>query len=239
VPSGPALVEFDRVGVGPLHEVSFAAPPGAVTVVAGPVGSGRTTVARLVAGLLVPRTGRVLFDGVDITDVGAPERARAGIGWVRAQPRPFASLTVAENVLVAASAGERFGGPDAPARAVELLDRLRLGPVAGARPATLTAAELVRLEVAQVLAVPRRLVVVDELGPALAGVERAEVVAALCTTASAGGAVLWLTAPGPLEVDAGHVVLLAGGRVVGAGPAPAVVASVEYRTLAARQVIDR
>ena len=234
-----AILELNRVSAGPLSRVSLVVHPGQMVGVVGPVGSGRTTLAGVIAGVVVPSVGRVLLDGVDVTEVDPASRARFGVGWVRQRPRPFPTLSVAENVLVAASASARWGGREAFVRTRRLLERAGLAELADLPAWQLTPEQLARLEVLRVLAAPRRLIVVDELSPDLAASDRAELVAALANTAQQGGAVVWLGAPGGLDVDVERLTLLVGGRVVVEGPAAEVAATAEFRLLRNRELAVR
>lgn len=234
-----AVIELNKVSAGPLTGLSLSLPSGAVSGVVGPVGSGRSTIAKLICGVQRPTTGRVVLDGVDITEVDPASRARFGVGWVRQRPRPFATLTVAENVLAAASAARRWGGREAFLRTRRLLERYGLAAVADLPAWQISPQQLARLEVVRVLAAPRRLIVVDELSRDLHPDDRAEMGAALCATASLGGAVLWLDAPGGLEVAVDQLVLLAGGRIVVAGGAAEVEATPEYRLLRNQELVRR
>lgn len=226
-----AVLELNRISAGPLHGFSLSAAPGTVTAVVGPVGSGRTTLARVACGVLAPSSGRVVLDGVDITEVDAASRARFGMGWVRQRPRPFVTLTVEENVLAAAGTARRSGGREAALRSRRLLERYGLAAVADLPAWQLTPEQLARLEVLRVLAAPRRLIVVDELSGELEPAMREELGAALRGTAQLGGAVVWLDSPGRLEARADQLVLLAGGRVVAHGSAAVVTATPEFRLL--------
>lgn len=237
MPADTAILELNRVSAGPLSGLSLALRPGTVTAVVGPVGSGRTTLAEVVCGVVTPQTGRVVLDGVDITEVDPASRARFGVGWVRQRPRPFATLTVEENVLTAASAARRWGGREAVVRTRRLLERFSLHDVADLPAWQLDPERAARLEVVRVLAAPRRLIVVDELSSDLAPAHRGELALALVSTAQLGGAVLWLDAPGRLDVRPDLLVVLAGGRIVVHGPPEAVEASAEYRLLRNQELV--
>ncbi len=223
------IAELNRIDAGPLRQVSLQVRTGEVVAVMGPVGSGRTTLAAVLAGEVTPESGRVVIDGVDVTDVDAATRARFGIGWVRATPRPFPTLTVAENVLVAASATRRRGGREALVRTRRLLQRAGLEAVADTPAWQLAPDQLAILEVLRVLAAPRRLILVDELSTQLDPTTGHGLAAALVATAKQGGAVVWLGVPGDVEVQADRAVLLVGGRVVADGAWGEVTTSPEYR----------
>ncbi len=235
--SAVPIAELNRIDAGPLRRVSLQVRAAEVVAVMGPVGAGRTTLAGVLTGVVRPDHGRVVLDGVDVTALDAAGRARFGLGWVRDTPRPFPTLTVAENVLVAASATRRRGGRGALVRTRWLVERAGLAGVADTPAWQLAPEQLAVLEVVRVLAAPRRLIVVDELSTRLDPVTRHELASALLATAQQGGAVLWLGAPGDVMVQADRAVLLVGGRVVADGPWQEVTTSPEYRLVRQRELL--
>ena len=85
-----------------IRGVSLQAAPGKLTVVTGPNGGGKTSLAKLVAGLTTPTAGRILLDGQDITALDITERARLGIAYAFQQPVRFKGLTVRDLLEIAA-----------------------------------------------------------------------------------------------------------------------------------------
>ncbi len=143
-----------------IKDVSLAVPDGKLTVVTGPNGGGKTSIAKLIAGLISPTAGKIILDGLDITAWDITERARHGIAYAFQQPVHFKGLTVRDLLELAA------GGPlDEPALcgllgkvglcAHEYIDR----PVDG----SLSGGEIRRIEIATALARQKaRLLVFDE-----------------------------------------------------------------------------
>jgi branched-chain amino acid transport system ATP-binding protein len=84
-----------------LFGVSLTVGAGEVVCLLGPNGAGKTTTLRAILGLTPPRTGRIRFDGRDITDRPTHEIARAGIAWVPDDRRIFPTLTVERNLSIA------------------------------------------------------------------------------------------------------------------------------------------
>jgi branched-chain amino acid transport system ATP-binding protein len=84
-----------------LFGVSLAVGPGEVVALLGPNGAGKTTTLRSILGLTPARSGRIRFDGRDITRLATHAIARAGIGWVPDDRRIFPTLTVARNLAIA------------------------------------------------------------------------------------------------------------------------------------------
>ena len=118
----------------------------------GPNGAGKTTLFNLVTGLLKPDTGTVWFDGCDITLARPRVRCIAGIGRSFQIPRPFESLTVFENLLVAAIHGRRQREPQVVDACGEILERTGLIAFANHRAGTLNLLGRKRLELARALA---------------------------------------------------------------------------------------
>ena len=92
-------------GYGPvdiLHGVSLRVEPGEFVTVIGPNGSGKSTLLKAIFGLVTPRSGKVTFDGHDITGWPAERLPRRGLGYVPQAANVFAALTVAENLEMGA-----------------------------------------------------------------------------------------------------------------------------------------
>ena len=102
------MLELDHVrwtlpeGEPIIKGVSLRVPAGKLTVVTGPNGGGKTSIAKLAAGLIQPTEGRILLDGTDITGWDMTERARHGIAYAFQQPVHFKGLTVRELLETAA-----------------------------------------------------------------------------------------------------------------------------------------
>lgn len=85
-----------------IKGVSLRIPEGKLTVVTGPNGGGKTSIAKITAGLVFPDRGRILLDGEDITAMDMTERARRGIAYAFQQPVHFKGLTVRDLLEIAA-----------------------------------------------------------------------------------------------------------------------------------------
>mgnify|MGYP002522399241 CR=1 FL=1 len=80
-------------GDGIINGVSFKTN-GGLTVITGPNGGGKTTLAKLIAGVEIPTEGKILLDGEDITSLSVTERAKKGVAYAFQQPVRFKGLTV-------------------------------------------------------------------------------------------------------------------------------------------------
>jgi len=151
-----------------LNDVSLAVMEGERLGVIGPNGAGKSTLTNCISGLLRPESGSIFFAGADVTHLPAHRRARAGIARSFQLPRPFRTMSLAQNLAIPRDYAARGDAPDPAA----LLDRLGLGAKADALPGALTQIELRKLELARALAAQPRLVICDE---AMAGLSHAEI----------------------------------------------------------------
>jgi branched-chain amino acid transport system ATP-binding protein len=149
--------------------VDLALPAGARHALIGPNGAGKSTLFRLITGGLRPGAGRIQLDGRDVTALPEAGRARLGIGQTFQHSSLFFSMTVAENVALAAQLA--LGRPwwplpgDRPAvrrRVAELLAEVGLADRRGMTVAALAHGERRQLEVAVALATGPRLLLLDE-----------------------------------------------------------------------------
>ena len=201
-----------------LFGVSFAVPEATGVALVGPNGAGKSTVARVVSGLVRPTAGVVRFAGRDVTRWPAWRIARLGLAHAPEGRSVFASLSVEENLLLTfGQAVGRRGQGEALERAFGAFPRLaqRRHQLAG----TLSGGEQRMLTLAKVLAVPQRLLVVDELSLGLDPVVLDDVFAALGAILRSGTSLLVVEQHLPRALElASRVVVLARGRVVHDGP---------------------
>jgi branched-chain amino acid transport system ATP-binding protein len=217
--SGPPLLELEGVSAsyGPyraLFDVSLSVGAGSALALVGVNGAGKSTVARVVSGLVPVTSGRIRFDGVDITRRPAYEIARMGLTHVTEGRSVFSSLTVEENLTL--SFRQALGRREVPAALERAYGAFpRLGQRRAQSAGTLSGGEQRMLALARVLVVRQKLLVVDELSFGLAPVMVDEVYAALGQVLSAGTSLLIIEQ----HVDralhfADAVVVLSKGRVV-------------------------
>ena len=138
----------------------------------GPNGSGKTTLINCISGTLRTDSGRILLDGQDITTLPAYRRTRLGIARSFQIPKPFASMTVLENLMIPieyARLGHHDGVVD---EAMEILEQVGLVAKARVASAALTQIEMRKLELARAMAARPKLLVSDE---AMAGLSSSEV----------------------------------------------------------------
>ncbi len=148
-------------GLTVLSGVSFDMTKGRVLGLIGPNGAGKTTLFNILTGFLRPNGGSVRFEGADITALPPEQRNRLGIARTFQVVKPFARLTVLENVMVGAFAVHR-GARDAERKARAVLDRVGLGDYCSHGASSLTLADRKRMEIARCLATAPKLLLMDE-----------------------------------------------------------------------------
>ena len=201
-----------------LAAVSFGLVEGGVTALIGPSGSGKSTLVGLIAGLLTPAAGRILFAGRDITGV-PPERR--GVGVVFQSYALFPHLAVRDNIAFGLTTGRgRLPRHEVAPRVGELAALCGLAPLLDRRPAELSGGERQRVALARALAPRPALLLLDEplsaLDASLRRQLRAELAALL---RQLGTTVLYVTHDQEEAMMlADRLVVLDRGRVVQAGP---------------------
>ena len=142
-----------------IRGVSLNIPENKLVVITGPNGGGKSTLARLIAGIETPTEGRIYFKGEDITDKSITDRARLGIAYAFQQPVRFKGIKVMDLIRIAA------GKQLSPAGACEYLSAVGLCArdyIDREVNASLSGGELKRIEIATVLARGAALSVFDE-----------------------------------------------------------------------------
>lgn len=206
-------------------DVSLDIEEGALVGIVGPNGAGKTTLFGIVSGDLRPDAGRVVLDGRNVTRLDPAARCRLGIGRTYQVPRPFGGMTVFENVLMAAQQGGRLHTRDGKARAVEVLERTHLAPVANRAAEDLGLLHRKRLEVARALATRPRLLLLDEVAGGLTEPEVVELTEVVRAIQSDGVAILWIEhVVRALVACVSRLLCLSGGQFVADGPPREVLA---------------
>lgn len=208
-------------GVRALDGATVEFQRGKINALIGPNGSGKTTYFNCVTGMIKPDSGRVAYQGKDITGRAPHRIARAGLGRTFQLCRVFPRMTALDNVLVAAR-----GRPD-PERARGWLERVGIDHLAGAEARNLSYGQQKLLELAGVLMSEPETILLDEpaggVNPAL--IER---IGALVRQLNAEGRT-FLIVEHNMELVmsiSDHVVVFDRGQPIAAGP-PSVIKSDE------------
>jgi branched-chain amino acid transport system ATP-binding protein len=197
-----------------LRSVSLRIAPGEAIGLMGRNGMGKTTLIRTLVGLVRPRAGAVLFDGEDITGLPTFAIARRGIAYVPEGRGIFASLSVAENLAIAARPARIGAAPGwSLTRVLEIFPRLadRLGH----RGDQLSGGEQQMLAIARALLSNPRLVILDEATEGLAPIIRDEIWKTVALIRSTGTATLVVDKTvAAVTAIADRIVILVKGEVV-------------------------
>ncbi len=221
---------FDSIRA--IDAVDLEVAQGEALGVIGPNGAGKTTLFNLVTGLLRPDTGSVWFDGRDITRAPPRVRCIAGIGRSFQIPHPFESLTVFENLLVAAIHGRRRREAQVIDPCGEILERTGLIAFANRRAGMLNLLGRKRLELARALASAPRLLLLDEIAGGLSEAECAELVQLVQDIKNSGVTIVWIEhVVHALVSVVSRLVVLNFGRKIVEGEPRTVMASDEVREI--------
>jgi branched-chain amino acid transport system ATP-binding protein len=175
-----------------LNDVDFVIAPGEAIGIVGPNGAGKTTLLNVLSGAYPPSAGTVFLAGQDVTALGAAARCRRGIARSHQVPRPFAGMTVFENLHVAAAIGSDLKGPAAYTRCIDSLELCGMTKLANRRAETLGLLDRKRLEMARALATGPDILLLDEIGGGLTDAEAAILVSIIKTIGASGIAVVWI-----------------------------------------------
>ena len=167
------------------QDVSFSVEPGTIVGLIGPNGAGKTTLFNCVAGLYKPSSGKILFDGHDITRLPSYRIARLGVARTFQVVRPLKEMTVLDNVLVGSYLRHR-NPQKALAVAEECIHRCFMDAWKTRPAGDLTMGNKKRLEVARALATEPKLLMLDESVAGLTSTEVKEMVT-LIRSLKAGG----------------------------------------------------
>jgi len=149
-------------GITANRDVSFDVAPGELVGIIGPNGSGKSTLFEVISGFYRPDAGEVRLDGAPLTGLSPDRVCRLGVARTFQKLRPFAGLTVVDNVMVGALT-RTHDVRHARERARDLLARVGLSEKADAYARTLSTGQRKRLELARALATEPRVLLLDEV----------------------------------------------------------------------------
>jgi branched-chain amino acid transport system ATP-binding protein len=213
-----------------LDNINLAVAAGERLGLIGPNGSGKSTLVNCICGTLHNETGSVRFDGQAIDGKIAHERTRLGIARSFQLPRPFHSLTLADNLripllyTVHAREGVLRSTGDLDARCHELLQMVGLEAKAKRRPRDLTQVEMRKLELARAVAAEPKLLIADEAMAGLSHSEIDEILALLLRLNESGITVILIEhIMSAVMSFSQRLVVLVSGRKIADGKPEAVV----------------
>jgi branched-chain amino acid transport system ATP-binding protein len=213
-----------------IDRINFSVGEGEIVGILGPNGAGKTTLFNMIAGVLSPSSGRILFGQRDITGMRAWDRCRLGIGRTYQVPRPFAHMSVFENVLVAATHGGRLSLKRARSEAEAVLGRVGLADRAMISAGRLGLLDMKQLELAKALAIQPRLLLLDEIAGGLTEAECEVLLGIVEEVHESGVTIIWIEhVIRALRRLVTRLAVLAGGGFIAAGAPHEVLADVRVK----------
>ncbi|HEX9183416.1 MAG TPA: ABC transporter ATP-binding protein [Burkholderiales bacterium] len=211
-------------GLKAVTGASFEVTPGAIHGLIGPNGAGKTTIFNMVAGVYAPDEGEILFDGRPVHGLRPDQICAAGIGRTFQIVKPFAGLSVLDNVVVGALLREKRVSA-AKTHAAQILERLGLAPKRDLPASSLTLPDRKRLEVARALATRPKLLLLDEVMAGLRPTECDQMVAVFRELNRAEGLTILLIEHVMRAVMAlaQRIVVLNYGKIIARGAPDEVV----------------
>jgi len=224
-----ALLEVEGVtkrfgGFTALESVDFVVRPGERVGLIGPNGSGKSTLVNCIAGTLKNEEGSIRFEGQDIRGHAAHRRIRMGLARSFQIPKPFASMTVLDNLRVPLLYAARRHEKLAPGRIVEeamrILGEVGLAGRAHAMSGGLTQVDMRKLELARAMAAKPKLLISDEAMAGLSASEVDDVLALLYGLKAQGVAVIMIehVMRAVMKFSERIAVLVAGRKIADGDP---------------------
>jgi branched-chain amino acid transport system ATP-binding protein len=215
-----------------VDTVDLAVEGGEALAVIGPNGAGKTTLFNLITGDVAPSSGRVLFDGADVTAMAPHGRSRLGIGRSYQIPHPFANMSVFENLLVGAIFGGRATERESYRRCSDVLRVTGLYDKANVPARTLTLLQRKRLEMARALAIEPKLLLLDEIAGGLTEYECGELVKTIREIHARGTTIVWIEhIVHALLSIASRLIVMNFGQILAQGAPREVMADARVREI--------
>jgi branched-chain amino acid transport system ATP-binding protein len=179
-------------GVLVIDDLSIDVDTGEALGIVGPNGAGKTTWFNLITGAVHLDAGKVIFGGKDITGLSKHNRCRVGIGRTFQIPKPFAGMTVFENILVGATHGRNMAERLSYDHCIDILERTGLHKKVNVLAGALTLLDRKRLELARALATDPSLLLLDEIAGGLTQAEVEELIEEIKKLRETGVTIVWI-----------------------------------------------
>ena len=179
-------------GLVVIDRLNLKVENGEIIGILGPNGAGKTTLFNMIAGIMPPSGGRILFESHDITPMKPWHRCRMGIGRTYQIPKPFTHMSVFENVLAAAVHGGKMPLARGKAEAEADLERVGLAHHARVAAGQLALLDTKQLELAKALALRPRLLLLDEIAGGLTEAECDVLIGTIRDVHRSGVTIVWI-----------------------------------------------
>jgi len=210
--------------------LTFELQTGEALGVLGPNGAGKSTMFNLITGNVRPNSGRVYYEGQEITNISPHRRCHMGIGRSYQIPHPFAQMTVFENLLVGGAFGKNRRERDAYDDCAEILGRTGLLPKANNLAGSLSLLERKRLELARALSTQPKVLLLDEIAGGLTEAECESLVSLIKEIHQSGTSIIWIehVVQALLQV-VGRLIVIDFGKLLAEGAPDTVMADPKVR----------
>lgn len=173
-------------------QLNYELSQGEALGVIGPNGAGKTSMFNLITGTLAADSGKVHFDGRDVTAQSAAARSRMGIARSFQVPQPFTHMTVFENAMIAATQAAGLSGRAAETLCLDVLDQTGLMDKANTPAGSLTLLNRKRLEMTRALCAKPKLLLLDEIAGGLTEAECHSLVQTIKDVHATGVSIIWI-----------------------------------------------
>jgi branched-chain amino acid transport system ATP-binding protein len=212
--------------------VSFDVAAGEALGIIGPNGAGKSTLFNLITGNVLPDKGTITLMGRNVTRASPMERCLMGVGRSFQIPQPFGNLTVFENLVVAATHGQKKSEREVTALCADVLERTELLSRANEPAGGLSLLGRKRLELARAMATGPKLLLLDEIAGGLTEGECQALVETIRGVLATGVTVIWIEhVLHALTSVVERLLVLDFGRVIAVGAPAEVMALREVREI--------
>ncbi len=219
-------------GLRVIENLHLEVQRGEILGVLGPNGAGKSTLFNLIAGVLAPTAGAIFFGGRNITTMNVWSRRRIGIGRTYQIPKPFAHMSVFENVLVAAAHGGGRAIRLSRAEAMDVLEATGLADRMTSMAGQLSLLDLKRLELARAIAGRPDLLLLDEIAGGLTEAECDDLLALLKKISDHGATIVWVEhVLHALKRAASRLAVLYSGSIIAEGAPEDILADDRVREI--------
>jgi branched-chain amino acid transport system ATP-binding protein len=213
-----------------IDGLDLSVAKGEILGVLGPNGAGKTTLFNMILGVVAVTSGKIIFEGREMTRMRPWDRCRAGIGRTYQVPKPFSDMSVYENVLAGAVSGGGLPLRQARDWAMEVLHLTGLDRRMANPAGSLSLLDLKRLEFAKAIACRPRLLLLDEIAGGLTDYECDALLEIIQTVRNQGATIVWIEhVIHALRRVATRLAVLYGGAIISHGAPDAVLVDPRVR----------
>ncbi len=226
----------ESVYVDALIGVNLSVERGEVVVVMGPSGSGKTTLLNIMGTLDKPTAGKVIIEGLDVTDMNEEGLTRfrlRRVGFVFQQYNLLQNLTALENVELPMLMSGLYSKEEAEAKARLLLELVGVGDRAGSKPTQLSGGQQQRVAVARAVSMDPSFIIMDEPTGAIDAVSAAQLLSIIQAINALGKTFIIATHNPDVARIGKRIITLRNGRLSEGGSAEVRVDAVDVRRAAA------